>query len=183
MRIISGSHRGKQLHPPSRLPVRPTTDFAKVGLFNILNNLVDFEELRVLDLFAGTGSISLEFLSRGAGSVVAVDKHPGCAEYIGKTAQQIRPGVLESVRSDAFRYIRLAGKSFDLIFADPPYDLAGMETLPSLVLNSGLLVPGGWFILEHSRNYDFTKEPGFDQERKYGNVHFSFFRAKKEGED
>ena len=177
MRIISGSHRGRRLHPPPRLPVRPTTDFAKVGLFNVLNNLVDFEGLRVLDLFAGTGSISFEFLSRGAGEVIAVDKHPGCITYIGRIGEELRPGILLAVRGDVFRYIRSAGKTFELVFADPPYDLEAIESIPGLVLGSRLLESDGWFILEHSREYDFSGTPGFYQKRTYGNVNFSLFRS------
>ena len=123
MRIISGKFRGKQIHPPSGLPVRPTTDFAKEGLFNILNNLVDIEELKILDLFAGTGSISYEFFSRDCLEVTAVDNNPKCVAFIERTAESMKAENLNAIRADAFRFIQFPGTAYNLIFADPPYDM------------------------------------------------------------
>jgi 16S rRNA (guanine966-N2)-methyltransferase len=175
VRIVSGKYRGRQIRPPSGLPVRPTTDFAKENLFNILNNYLDMEGLTVLDLFAGTGSISFEFISRGAGKIVAVDSHPKCHAFIQETGKRLNAGNLSAVRMDVFRFLKSLPGTFDLVFADPPYDLDAIGTLPALVLESGLLRPGGWFILEHSGEYDFSGITGFFQRRKYGSVNFSFF--------
>jgi 16S rRNA (guanine966-N2)-methyltransferase len=176
MRIISGSHRGRQLHPPPNLPVRPTTDFAKEGLFNVLNNLVDFEEIEVLDLFAGTGSISYEFFSRGCKEVVSVDIDPKCIAFINQTAAKIDAANLTAIRSDVFTFLKHPQGTFDLVFADPPYDMENIGQLPGLILNSSLLREDGWLILEHSRRMEFSETPGFYQQRKYGNVNFSLFR-------
>ena len=180
MRIITGKYRGKQIHPPANLPVRPTTDFAKESLFNILNNLVDFEELRVLDLFAGTGSISYEFFSRGSSLVTAIDRDPHCVAFINKTAGILNAENLEAVREDAFQFLKHPFGRYDLVFADPPYDMEGIDTLPDLVLSCCILYPDGLFILEHSRDHDFSKHPNFSQHRKYGNVNFSFFQCKNQ---
>jgi 16S rRNA (guanine(966)-N(2))-methyltransferase RsmD len=176
MRIITGKFRGKQIHPPANLPVRPTTDFAKESLFNILNNLVDIEGLNVLDLFAGTGSISYEFFSRGSELVTAIDNNPHCVAFINKTALSMNAENMEAVREDVFQFLRHPFGNYDLVYADPPYDMDGIDLLPDLVLGGGILKEEGLFILEHSRDHDFSQNPCFDQHRKYGNVHFSFFR-------
>ncbi len=181
MRIVSGSFRGRRINPPKGLPVRPTTDFAKEGLFDILSNLVDFEALTVLDLFAGTGNISIEFISRGAVEVTAVDMNPRCISFISETAKKLGADNLFPVRADVFRFIRSSMKTWDVIFADPPYDLDSTEMLPAMILDSGILKDEGLFILEHSKIHDFSETPGFARTRRYGNVNFSFFRAKKEG--
>ncbi|MCX6245273.1 MAG: RsmD family RNA methyltransferase [Bacteroidetes bacterium] len=178
MRIITGKFRGKQIHPPANLPVRPTTDFAKESLFNVLNNLVDFEGLRVLDLFAGTGSISYEFFSREAALVTAIDRDPQCVSFINKTAGIMDAENLEAVREDVFQFLKHPFGQYDLVFADPPYDMEGIDNLPDLILGSGVLYPDGYFILEHSRDHDFSEHPGFCQHRKYGNVNFTFFQDK-----
>lgn len=176
MRIISGKFRGRQILTPNGLPVRPTTDFAKESLFNVLNNLVDFTELEVLDLFAGTGNISYEFMSRGCREIVAVEINTKCHTFIRNTAEQLVPECMTAVRTDVFSYLKHPEGSFDLVFADPPYEMEGIETLPGLIIGNRLLREDGWFILEHSGRYDFSGQPGFNQQRKYGNVHFSFFR-------
>ena len=181
MRIISGIYRGRQIRPPSGLPVRPTTDFAKEGLFNVLHSQIDLEGLAILDLFAGTGSIAYEFISRGAGEVIAVDSHPKCVAFIQETAVRLKEENLKAVRMDAFRFLATSVKKFDIIFADPPYDLAGIGTLPGKILGSGLLKEKGMFILEHSGKQDFSGETGFTWKREYGNVKFSFFSGP-EGE-
>jgi 16S rRNA (guanine(966)-N(2))-methyltransferase RsmD len=175
MRIITGKFRGRQIHPPANLPVRPTTDFAKESLFNILNNLVDLESLSVLDLFAGTGSISYEFFSRGSELVTAIDIDPHCVAFINKTALSMKADNLEAVREDVFQFLKHPFGEYDLVYADPPYDMDGIDSLPDLVLDSNILKREGFFILEHSRDHDFSQHPDFDQHRKYGNVNFSFF--------
>ena len=176
MRIITGKFRGKQIHSPVNLPVRPTTDFAKESLFNILNNLVDIEGLHVLDLFAGTGSISYEFFSRGSEMVTAIDIDTRCVVFINKTALSMNAENLEAVREDVFQFLRHPFGEYDLVYADPPYDMAGIDSLPDLILHSNILKGNGLFIFEHSRDHDFAHHPEFDQHRKYGNVNFSFFR-------
>ena len=158
------------------LPVRPTTDFAKEGLFNVLNNQVDFESLKVLDLFDGTGSIAFEFLSRGAIEVTAIDSNHRCIDFIKKTAETFGAGNINAVKSNSFVFIKRMISTYDLIFADPPYDLEGIEAIPDLIFSSNLLAGEGMFILEHSSSYKFEKYPNFDSHRQYGSVNFSFFR-------
>jgi 16S rRNA (guanine(966)-N(2))-methyltransferase RsmD len=175
MRIITGKFRGKQIHAPASLPVRPTTDFAKESLFNILVNLVDFEGLNVLDLFAGTGNISYEFFSRGGAVITAIDSNRQCVDFINKTAASMNAENLEAVREDVFQFLKHPFGNYDLVYADPPYDMEGISTLPDLVLNQGFLIAGGLFILEHSRDFEFSGHLQFQQHRKYGNVHLSFF--------
>lgn len=177
MRIISGSLRGRRFDPAG-LQVRPTTDMAKESLFNILNNLIDFEETRVLDLFSGTGSMSYEFISRGCPSVVSVEMNPKCHEYIRSVRLKLGLASLYPVRSDAFRFITSSTENWDLIFADPPYDLESLERLPDMIFENKMLAPGGRFILEHSRKHQFTSHQLFEQQRHYGKVHFSFFKIE-----
>ena len=176
MRIISGIYRGRRLQPPMNLPVRPTTDFAKEGLFNVLNNMIDFESLRVLDLFAGTGSIAFEFLSRGAIEVTAIDSNHRCIEFIKKTAETFGAKNIKAVKSNSFVFIKHMVSTYDLIFADPPYDLEGIESIPDLIFSSNLLADEGMLIMEHSSGYKFEKNVHFDSHRNYGSVNFSFFR-------
>jgi 16S rRNA (guanine(966)-N(2))-methyltransferase RsmD len=176
MRIISGKYRGKHILTPGNLPVRPTTDFAKVGLFNILKNLVDFETVSVLDLFSGTGNISYEFFSRGAVKITAVESNIRCVAFIQKTIQDLRADNLSVIRGDVFRYLSKSTETFDIIFADPPYQLETIEEIPHLIFQEKKLNENGWFILEHSKRYNFSGHPFFNQQRTYGNVNFSFFR-------
>ncbi|MDP1623655.1 MAG: RsmD family RNA methyltransferase [Bacteroidales bacterium] len=176
MRIVSGKYKGRRLKPPVNLPVRPTTDFAKEGLFNVLNNMVDFESLRVLDLFTGTGSMAFEFLSRGAIEVTAIDSNHRCIEFINKTAEHFGADNINAVKSNCFVYFKHTVSEYDLIFADPPYDLEGIEAIPDLILSSTLLADEGLLILEHSAGYKFEKHTFFDSHRKYGSVNFSFFK-------
>ena len=163
------------MQPPVNLPVRPTTDFAKEGLFNVLNNIVDYESLKVLDLFTGTGSIAFEFLSRGVIEVTAVDANIRCIEFIKKTAVDFGVNNLKTVKTNSFVFLKHMVSKYDLIFADPPFDLEGIEAIPDLVFDSGLLADEGHLILEHSTGYKFEKHPCFDQHRQYGSVNFSFF--------
>lgn len=176
MRIISGSNKGRIIKTPANLPVRPTTDLAKESLFNILNNHFDFEELDVLDLFAGTGNISYEFASRGAKRIVSVDNNFKCAEFIRKAAQEYGFNKIIAVqRANVFVFLKYPQVPFDLIFADPPYDMEGIETIPDLIFNQKLLKPGGWLILEHSSANKFKDHPLLNQQRNYGRVNFSIF--------
>ena len=182
MRIIGGSLRGRSINPPAGYKARPTTDFAKEGLFNTLDNEFYFEDLTVLDLFGGTGSISFEFASRGAGEVIAVEMNTVNAAFIKRTAATLGVGsVVQVVRHNVFDFIPLCTKRFDIVFADPPYALEGLDTIPDKVLAAGLVVPEGYLILEHPSEYNFAAHPSFVKERKYGNVHFSYFRPLPEG--
>jgi len=175
MRIISGSHRSRQIKPPQNLPVRPTTDMAKEALFNILVNNFDLDEVLVLDLFAGTGNISYEFASRGALGVTSIDTELRCVDFIRTTARELNFEALLAFRSDAFKYIQNCTNKYDIIFCDPPYAMEGIETLPGLILGKGLLKPDGWLIIEHTGKINFSTTDGFMQHRKYGNVNFSIF--------
>lgn len=176
MRIISGKYRGRAINPPRNLRARPTTDFAKENLFNVLNNLVDYQQTDVLDLFAGTGSISYEFASRGARSVTAVEINAVHYNFIRQTARQLGIENLYAVKANVFLYLRSCPKQFDLVFSDAPYDLEGSDEIVRMVLDGDLLRPDGIFIFEHSGHKDFSFRPEFWQLRSYGSVHFSFFK-------
>lgn len=176
MRIISGTYRGRIINPPRNLRARPTTDFAKENLFNVLGNLVDFEACDVLDLFAGTGSISYEFASRGAQSVTAVEINTVHYDFIRRTAAQLGLENFYPVKANVFRYLKTCPKQFDLIFSDAPYDLEGSEAVVEAVTEGDLLRPEGIFIFEHSKKMDFSAHPEFWQLRSYGSVQFSFFK-------
>ena len=179
MRIISGKYRGKQIHPPSGFKARPTTDFAKEALFNIIENHFDIEELSVLDLFAGTGSITYEFGSRGAKRITTVEMNPNHYKFIRNTITQLDLPQVNTVRSDAHKVIRNPWEAYDLVFADPPYDMKDFEQLPELVLGSNLMEKDSWFILEHPGNLTFNHVKGMFDHRKYGGVNFSFFKISK----
>lgn len=175
MRIISGIFRGKQIRPPVNFKARPTTDFAKESLFNILIHQYDMEDLDILDLFAGTGSISYEFASRGARSVLSVEMEPRHYKFIQDTCRDLQMDQVSVIRADAFKYLKRPVQSFDIIFADPPFDHPGLSELPELIFSSDILNKEGLFILEHPGNYSFTAHPHFFQHRKYGGVNFTFF--------
>lgn len=157
------------------MPVRPTTDLGKESLFNILNNRIDFEGLKVLDLFAGTGNISFEFASRGAAEVVAVDLNFRCLEYIRKAAAEMSFENIFTIRADVFGFMKSVSRKFDIVFADPPYDLKDTLLLPDLVFGNSMLAPEGWLIIEHDAFKNFQSHPHFSEERRYGKVHFTFF--------
>ena len=180
MRIIAGSLKGRRLNPPDNLPVRPTTDMARESLFNILNNYVDYEECSVMDLFAGTGAVSVEFLSRGAKDVTSIEINNQCTDFIKETAQRLNLTNLHVVRADVFDLLKRAYKKFDIIFADPPYALKDLPQLPDLVFSKDILTEDGIFILEHPKEYDFSEHPNFWQHRNYGKVNFTFFAKKLE---
>ncbi len=175
MRIIGGIFKRRFIHPPKNLPVRPTTDLARESLFNILNNTIYWEGKKVLDLFSGTGAVAYEFLSRGCESVVAVDANYQCTTFIKKTAAEFEMDTLKVIRSDVFRFIKFAKVSFDIIFADPPYNLEGIDLLPDMIFENDLLKATGVFVLEHPVSYNFSNHPHFKEHRKYGKVNFTFF--------
>lgn len=180
MRIIAGSLKGRRLNPPAKSkawPTRPTTDFAREGLFNILQNRVEFEELKALDLFGGTGSHSFELISRGCQQVTYVDMYRGCVDFVEMTAREW--GVTEYIRivqDDVLRFIQRSQTSYNYIFAGPPYPLKELGQLPNMIFEHGLLDPGGLFILEHNPNYNFSTHAHFVEMRKYGSTQFSFFK-------
>ena len=179
MRIISGQFRGKKITAPSNLPVRPTTDFAKEALFNVLNNHYDFDEISVLDLFSGIGSISLEFASRGSKRIVSVDQDAGCVKFLSETSGKMNLGeIISIVRNDVFQFLnRNSYGGFDVIFADPPFqfELADYEKIIDMVKENEWLKPDGELVLEHGSQIKFEGHPHLLQTRNYGNVYFSFF--------
>lgn len=175
MRIISGKLKGRHIPVRKNFPARPTTDFAKENLFNILNNRLVFEDLKVLDLFAGTGSISFEFASRGSKMVHAVEKNFQSSKYIKQTAEKLGLGQIKCFSHDAFRFLNRATEKYNLVFADPPYQMEGIENIPEIILESDLLEDGAWLILEHPAQYQFSAHPNFVEMRKYSSVHFSIF--------
>ncbi|WP_080902687.1 16S rRNA (guanine(966)-N(2))-methyltransferase RsmD [Parabacteroides sp. Marseille-P3160] len=176
MRIIGGKYRHRRFQVPPTFSARPTTDFAKENIFNVIWNLIDLEETDALDLFAGTGGISFELLSRGCRSVTAVEQNNAHAAFIAKVEKELNTGGLTLIRGDVFRYLGASpGRSFDFIFADPPYALERLAEVPQLVLSSGLLKEGGLFVMEHSKEEDFSSLPHFNQRRVYGSVNFSLF--------
>lgn len=175
MRIIGGTHKGKQIKTPKDLPVRPTTDFAKEALFNILANKIDFENLSVLDLFSGTGHISLEFASRGSGNIVSVDKSFKCVGFLKSISQELHFSNINTVKADVFDFLKTTHSKFDLIFADPPYDLPNIADIHQLVFENNLLNEKGLLIIEHGAKTNLENLAHFSQHRKYGNVNFSFF--------
>ncbi len=176
MRIISGKYKGRRITPPPGLPVRPTTDFAKEGIFSVLNGMVDFDETKVLDLFAGTGNMSFEFISRGCPEVMAVDIEQRCVRFIGDTARNLGMEGLAAIRSNVMVFLKHPRMQYDLVFADPPYQMSGLPEFPGLVIASGLIAPGGLFVLEHSGRHTFSGHPMFLSQRGYGKVQFSIFR-------
>lgn len=161
---------------PTGITARPTTDFARENIFNVVENLMDLEGVRALDLFAGTGAITFELLSRGAAEVTAVERAPVQCSFIRRTAETLGADNLHLVRGDALRYISAARTPFDFIFADPPYDMPDFGEIPGRVIGSALVKEGTLFVMEHSRRYDFSQLPGFFDHRAYGSVNFSLFR-------
>ena len=179
MRIISGKYKGRHFDVPRTFKARPTTDFAKENLFNILNNIVDFEESTVLDLFSGTGSISLEFLSRGCCEVVSVEMEQLHYGFLKKSAATLDDKAWHIVRDDVFRFLKRCNSSYDIVFADPPYALKTLKDIPDLVLEGGILKKGGIFVFEHGKDYDFTTHPYFHRHVSYGSVNFTFFKREE----
>ena len=179
MRIISGKLKGRRFNPPKNLPVRPTTDFAKEGLFNLLGNMIPIEGTNVLDLCSGTGNISFEFASRDAATIHCIDQSINCVQYIKKQTAAFQIDNISVARANLFQYIKNTRqtKLYDIIFVDPPYQLKGIESLPELILAKGILAEDGLLIIEHGREINFENEEGFQFSRTYGNVNFTFFKA------
>lgn len=175
MRIISGIFKGRPLKPPKGLEVRPTTDRAKESLFNLLMT-IDLSEVTVLDLFAGTGSISLEFVSRGAKHITAIEKNQQCTQFIEEMEEKLEIHNLSVMQADVFRFLGRTTSSYDIIFADPPFDLDNTDLLVKKVMEGKVLNENGLFILEHDKANSFNQHPGICDHRVYGKVHFSFFR-------
>ena len=179
MRIISGKYKGRRISAPSNITARPTTDFAKEGLFNLLNNRMYFEGIDVLDLFAGTGGISIEFVSRDCKSVISIEQNDRHCAFIRKVCGELKIDNLSLLKADVFRFINTCHTQFDMIFADPPYELNKIEEIPDLIFGHNLLKEDGLFVLEHSAKTKFTNHPNFADHRNYGNVNFSFFEVRK----
>ena len=176
MRIISGNLGGRRINPPAVMPhTRPTTDIAKEGLFNILQNNLDFEELKTLDLFGGTGSISYELASRGVPDLTIVEKDQKMFDFIKKNASVLKIENLKIVRSDVFKFIDTTQEQFSFIFAGPPYALREIDQLPVLIFEKNLLQPSGWFVLEHTPRNDYKELPFFNMQRNYGTTVFFIF--------
>ena len=177
MRILGGSLKGRTIAVPKGLPIRPTTSFAGEGLFNILNNYFDLEVSTVLDLFSGTGHISLEFASRGCKELESVDSNYACVNFLKQTASKFQLPI-STTKADVFKFLKDANKTYDLIFADPPYDLVNIEEIHQLVFDKKLLNENGWLIIEHGPRTKLEHLSHFKQLRKYGNVNFSIFENK-----
>ncbi len=177
MRIIGGIYRGRVFTPGKKFNARPTTDQAKEGLFNILENRYDFSELKILDLFSGSGSIGYEFVSRGAKQVTFVEKNKGHLHFIREVVEKLKIENATIVHDDVFRFLKRGEETYDLIFSDPPYDLTRLAEIPQAVFESGLLSQNGMLVLEHPPGFEFTTHPAFRELRTYGKVNFSFFSA------
>jgi 16S rRNA (guanine(966)-N(2))-methyltransferase RsmD len=176
MRIVGGTLGGRRFSPPATIPARPTTDLAREGLFNILNNLIDFEGCTALELFAGTGSVSYELASRGAASITAVEQDASSVNFIKRTAADFKiSNRLKVIKGDAFKVLQSAAIPYDFIFADPPYALAAIDNLPALIFGKGLLTENGLFVLEHDYRHSYEQHPNFLRARKYGDTIFTFF--------
>ncbi len=176
MRIISGTFRGRRLAPPKNITARPTTDFAKESLFNLLTNRMDYDGIDMLDLFAGTGGIGLEFVSRGAHEVTAVELAHTQQNFIISCCKQLGIHNLHLIRGDVFKYVKACHLQYDFIYADPPYDLPQLAKLPDVIFEQKILKPNGYFVLEHSKTHAFRSHPHFVEQRSYGSVNFTFFQ-------
>ena len=182
MRIITGRYKGRHFDIPRSFKARPTTDFAKENIFNVLNAYIDLEGATALDLFSGTGSITLELVSRGCAHVISVemdrDHHRFICDCLKKLATSADPlSAVLPIRGDVFRFVKSCKQQFDFIFADPPYALKELPTIPGLILEKGLLKPDGILVFEHGKDHDFSGDPHFVEHRSYGSVNFSIFRT------
>ncbi len=181
MRIIGGEHSGRKFNPPGKMPyTRPTTDIAKEGLFNVLQHNLDFESLKTLDLFGGTGSISYELASRGVTDLTIVEKDAAMYEFIKKTSATLRIENVQVIKMDVFKFINNCTEKFDFIFAGPPYALTAIDDLPKIIFERQLLKKGGWFILEHTPRNDYKTFPFYKTERNYGTTVFTTFIENRE---
>lgn len=177
MRIITGIYKGRHFDIPKTFKARPTTDFAKENIFNVLTRYIDLEGAEALDLFSGTGSISLELLSRGCKRVVSVEQDRDHHRFIQDCLKKLDTQACIPLRGDAFRFIKSSKQQYDLIFADPPYSLKELPLIPQLILDHGMLKETGVLVFEHGRNHDFSAHPHFVEHRSYGSVNFSIFRT------
>ena len=177
MRIITGKYKGRHFEIPRSFKARPTTDFAKENIFNVLTGYLDFEDCTALDLFSGTGSISLEMVSRGRAHVISVEMDRDHHRFISDCLKKLDTQVCVPLRGDVFRFIKSCKQQFDFIFADPPYALKELPQIPSLIFEKNLLKPDGVFVFEHGKDYDFSNDPHFVEHRSYGSVNFSIFRT------
>ena len=180
MRIITGIYKGRHFDIPRTFKARPTTDFAKENIFNVLTAYLDFEGITALDLFSGTGSISLELVSRGCSQVISVEQDRDHHRFITDCLKKLDTTACLPLRGDAFRFIRSCRQQFDFIFADPPYALRELPTIPSLIFERGLLKDGGVFVFEHGRDNDFSHDAHFVEHRTYGSVNFSIFKQTEQ---
>lgn len=176
MRIIRGKYGRRRFETPKNITARPTTDFARENIFNVIENIVDIEGLDVADLFAGTGAVAFEFLSRGAREVTAVEMASTQLNFIKSVKEKLGASELRIVRGDVFKFVVGTKKGYDIVFADPPYDHPRFEEIPAMIINSEIVKPGTLFIMEHSGNRDFSTLPGFFERREYGSVNFSLFK-------
>ena len=177
MRVITGKYKGRHFDVPRTFKARPTTDFAKENLFNVLNGYIDWDEQpSALDLFAGTGSITLELLSRGCSQVISVEKDPMHYKFIKGTIDYLQDLHAVPVRGDVFKFLSQCRGRFDIIFADPPYALKELPQIPDLIFQKDILAPEGVFVFEHGKDHDFSSHPHFVEHRSYGSVNFSIFR-------
>ncbi len=183
MRIITGIYKGRRFDIPRSFKARPTTDFAKENLFNVLTGYIDLDGARALDLFAGTGSISLEFLSRGCSQVVSVELDRDHYTFIRQCVEKLGSDKSMVIRGDVFKFVKSCHQQFDIIFADPPYALEKLPEIPDLVFSRNLLADGGLFVFEHGKQNDFSGHPHFVEHRSYGSVNFSIFRASTAEEE
>jgi 16S rRNA (guanine(966)-N(2))-methyltransferase RsmD len=177
MRIITGKYKGRHFEIPRSFKARPTTDFAKENIFNVLIQYVDLEDATALDLFSGTGSITLELLSRGCSQVISVEIDRDHHRFICECIKKLDTQACIPLRADVFRFLKSCKTQFDFIFADPPYALKEIPTIPDLIFEKGLLKENGLFILEHGKDHDFSEHPHFVEHRSYGSVNFSLFKA------
>lgn len=180
MRIIRGKYGRRRFDVPTNITARPTTDFARENIFNVIENIVDIEGADTLDLFAGTGAVTFEFLSRDCAHATAVEKAATQQRFIAKVAKELGVDNLTLVRGDALRFIDATTVPFDIVFADPPYDMPGFETIPGRILASKLVKPGTLVVVEHGKKNSFEHLPGFFDHRTYGSVNFSLFRVPED---
>ncbi len=181
MRIIGGEFGGRRFNPPANIPARPTTELAKEGLFNILNNSIDLEGIKTLDLFSGTGSITYELASRGAAQMTVIERDDKSFAFIKKTAAELHiTDRITFIKGDVFKYLKQCTDQFDLIFADPPYALANIDEIPELIFKQNLLLPGGTFVMEHAARNNYEKHPNFYRLKNYGTSLFTIFTQQNE---
>lgn len=183
MRIITGIYKGRHFEIPRSFKARPTTDFAKENIFNVLNRYIDLEDATALDLFSGTGSISLELLSRGCRQVISVEADRDHHRFITECLKKLGTDACIPLRGDVFRFIKSCKQQFDMIFADPPYGLKELPQIPDLILSRQLLKQDGIFVFEHGKDHDFSTHPQFVEHRNYGSVNFSLFKATEKADE